>query len=112
MIFDHGETVTITTPGAPTGVVDSQGNPIPGADVVTSLTGVAVTPLDGAESLELFGSVAITGYRIFAAYGSTVPTNAVVTVRGEACNAEAIMQHRSAFDGWEACAEIIVRKGS
>lgn len=84
IVFDAGETVIFTTPGAPTGSDDEQGNPILGAATTTSVEGVGVAPLASDEAQETYGPRSVTGYLLFLPYGTTIPANATATVRGVA----------------------------
>lgn len=61
----YGETITILRPGADTGEVDEQGNPIRGADTSISSDGWAVAPVTSAESSEPFAQQIIVGYTLY-----------------------------------------------
>lgn len=77
------ETITVTVPGAPTGGDDAQGNPIVGPPVVTEVEIKAFAPRDSEESEDGSGTRSISGGVVYGYRGTTVPTDAILTIRGE-----------------------------
>lgn len=83
MTFTFGESISYTVPGAATGLYDEQGNPTYAASTTTAVTGVGVAPLASDEVTESFGPRSITGYMLMLPYGTTIPSDRLVTVRGD-----------------------------
>lgn len=77
------DTITITVPGAPTGVPDEQGNPVLGPPVVTSSAGWFIPGNNGgAEEPAEYGTSDVLKIRIYNRSVVTVPANAEVSFRG------------------------------
>lgn len=115
MSLGNGETITVTVPGAPTGAFDAKGNPVLGASVVSTIDDVGVAPLAGVETAEVQGDVSVNGFTLFLPYGSVLPANAVVTVRGAQWPVEADATQGdwvSPFDGWAPGTVATVRRVS
>lgn len=114
--FEAGETVVFTSPGAPTGGDDEQGNPILGNPVVTTVAGVGVAPLASDEAQEAYGPRSVTGYLLLLPYGTTIPANATATVRGvsgwQVQAGSADSDWRSPWDGEEFGTTVTVRRAA
>jgi hypothetical protein len=113
--FAFGESVVFTTPGAPTGVDDAQGNPVLGSPTIVTLTTVGVAPLASDEAAETFGVRAITGYLLMLPYGTTVASNATALVRGENFAVQAGSSDTdwsSPLTGWQPGTTLTVRRES
>lgn len=114
MTFEFGETVSYSVPGAATGLYDEQGNPTYAASTSVEVTGVGIAPLAADEATEAFGSRSVTGYLLMLPYGTTIPADRLVTVRGESgWQVEAGSQDadwRSPFTGTEHGTTVTVRR--
>lgn len=115
-MLPHGETITVSRPGAPTGAYDEIGNPILAPASTFTVEGVGVAPLTPQESAELWGPDNRGGYALYMPYGSELESTDLVTVRGETGfqvqGAADLVQWRSPFTGWEAGAVAVVRRSS
>jgi hypothetical protein len=81
--FTFGETISYSVPGTATGSYDAQGNPTFAAPTTVEVTGVGVAPLASDEVTEAYGPRSVTGYMLLLPYGTTIPADRLVTVRGE-----------------------------
>ena len=78
-----GEPVTFELPGAPTGAVDEQGNPVIGSPTLIVSEGWAVQPVTPAENTESYGVAPVDGVLLFARSIVQVRSDGYVMVRGE-----------------------------
>lgn len=79
-----GESITIILPGADSGEVDEQGNPVTDEPTETVSAGWAVAPATAAESSEPFAQQLIVGYTLYKRdVIEDVPSTARIIVRGE-----------------------------
>jgi hypothetical protein len=115
MAFAHGESITVTRQGAPTGASDDLGNPIHSTSTFT-VDGVGVSPLTAEESVELWGPENEGGFTLYLPYGTALQSTDLVSVRGflglQVQGDAAMNQWRSPYTGWEAGAVAIVRRAS
>lgn len=79
-----GETITCTRVGADLGVTDELGNPTYGADLNFVISDCALAPVAGLETISDTGPTAITGYTIYAPYGTVIHKTDKFTIRGVA----------------------------
>jgi hypothetical protein len=78
------ETITVTVPGEPdTENPDAMGNPTLGPDVATQLVVKAFAPRQSEEGAEEYGGVAISGGVVYGYAGTSIPPNAILTIRGD-----------------------------
>lgn len=82
MRHPHGEVVTVTRPGEPTGEFDDGGNPVAGPDVTFDVVDVAVAPAGSEEDPQALGTWVVTGYTLYVPYGTVLKPSDRLTVRG------------------------------
>lgn len=82
------ETITVVSPGAPTGAYDEQGNPVIGADVTANVVIKAFAPAVSAETAETFGKQTISGGTVYAFPGAVFGPSDRLIIRGVAYQVE------------------------
>lgn len=115
-MFVHGESITVTRPGAPTGGFDAAGNPVLTADTTVVVSDVAVAPEKASEPAEPWGSQAVNGYTLYMPFGTDIRADDLVTVRGVAGwqvqGDVRTVDWVNPFSGWQAGTVAVVRRSS
>ena len=78
-----GETILVTRVGIPTGGDDAQGNPVFGADIVFSISDVAIAPTGSDETADSPGLFVVTGFDLYMPYAApALVSSDRITIRG------------------------------
>lgn len=116
MLFQYGETITVTRLGEPTGVYDDLGDPVLGPPSTFTVEGVGVAPGTAGETPAEWGFTAENSFTLYLPYGTELLPTDVVTVRGisgwQVVGDAGVVDWRNPFTGLEAGTVAVVGRAS